>query len=132
MSHEKIGGSDEWYTPKYIFDALDVQFDMDVASPENRKYCNVPAKKFITENSLDREWNGFVWVNPPYSKNAKYLFLHKLKEHWGGGIALVPDRTSSSWWQIAAHESDAFMILYQRVKFINSNGIEGGQPSLPT
>lgn len=57
---------------------------MDVASPIDRKYCNVPAIEFITENSLDVEWNGFVWVNPPYSKDSKYRWLNKLKKHEGG------------------------------------------------
>ncbi len=26
------GASDEWYTPEYVFDALDCMFDMDGAS----------------------------------------------------------------------------------------------------
>lgn len=34
MSHEAAGKSDEWYTPKYIFDALNTWFDLDVAAPE--------------------------------------------------------------------------------------------------
>lgn len=29
---ENTGISDEWYTPKYIFDALNCQFDLDVSS----------------------------------------------------------------------------------------------------
>jgi phage N-6-adenine-methyltransferase len=130
MSHEKIGGSDEWYTPKYIFEALGCIFDMDVAAPANREFCNVPAKEFITEDSINSDWKGFVWVNPPYSKDSKRLFINKLSKHTeGGGIALLPDRTSASWWQIAARESDAIMILSKRVKFINRLGVEGGQPS---
>ena len=36
MGHwEGVGKSDEWYTPKYIFDALGVIFDLDVARPAN-------------------------------------------------------------------------------------------------
>ncbi len=34
MSHwEASGESNEWYTPKYIFDALGTRFDLDVAAP---------------------------------------------------------------------------------------------------
>jgi hypothetical protein len=29
---EAAGQSDEWFTPKYIFDAMGVEFDTDVAS----------------------------------------------------------------------------------------------------
>jgi len=33
MSHwEAAGKSSEWYTPKYIFDALGCTFDLDVAA----------------------------------------------------------------------------------------------------
>ena len=33
MSHwEATGKSDEWYTPKYIFDALGAEFDLDPAN----------------------------------------------------------------------------------------------------
>ena len=31
---ERPGKSDEWHTPKYIFDAMAVTFDLDVASPQ--------------------------------------------------------------------------------------------------
>jgi len=30
---ENLGATDEWYTPKYIFDAMDTFFDLDVAHP---------------------------------------------------------------------------------------------------
>lgn len=33
-AYEKTGESDEWYTPRYIFDALNARFDMDVAAPK--------------------------------------------------------------------------------------------------
>jgi hypothetical protein len=32
-AYEAAGESDEWYTPKYIFDALGLRFDLDVAAP---------------------------------------------------------------------------------------------------
>lgn len=31
---ESVGKSDEWYTSKYVFDAPDVEFDLDVAHPK--------------------------------------------------------------------------------------------------
>lgn len=55
-AHETVAKSDEYYTPKYVFDALECEFDTDAASPDDRTYCHVPAKKFITENSDDQIW----------------------------------------------------------------------------
>jgi len=78
MSHESLGKSDEWYTPKYIFDALECEFDIDAAAPVDRTFCHVPAKRYITELSLSLSWNGFVWLNPPFEgRNDKKLWLEK-------------------------------------------------------
>ena len=33
-AYEAPGETDEWHTPRYIFDALGVRFDLDVASPD--------------------------------------------------------------------------------------------------
>lgn len=129
---ENPGGSDEWYTPKYIFDALECRFDMDVAAPIDRTHCNVPADKFITENSLNAEWNGFVWMNPPFGgRNGIAPWLDKIAAH-GNGIALTPDRTSAPWWQKAAEQADAVLFIAGKVKFIKPDGSTGDSPSTGT
>jgi hypothetical protein len=132
-SYENTAESDEWYTPKYLFDAMGkVMFDMDVASPKDRTYCNVPAKEFITENSLDIEWNGFVWCNPPFGKrNSKSLWLDKMAEH-GNGIALVPDRTSTDWWQDGSIKSPVHLQIRGKIRFIKPDGTTGDSPSVGT
>ena len=33
FGESQVNTSDEWYTPKYVFDALEEEFDLDVASP---------------------------------------------------------------------------------------------------
>jgi len=48
-----------------VFDALGCQFDLDVASPAGGK-THVPTSAFITAESLEAEWSGFVWMNPPF------------------------------------------------------------------
>ncbi len=129
MSHEALGKSDEWYTPKYIFDALECIFDLDAAAPVDRQFCHVPALKFITANSLQKQWSGFVWLNPPFEgRNDKGKWLDKMYAH-GNGIVLTPDRSSTDWWQNAAVQCDAFLMVKQKVKFIQANGIVASQPS---
>jgi hypothetical protein len=134
MSHwEKAGRSNEWYTPKYVFDALGCVFDMDVAAPEDRSRCRVPAIHFITEKSLDAEWKGFVWCNPPFGKrNGIMPWIDKMVVHRPGGIILTPDRTSAPWWQAAAEHFDAVLFVSPKIKFIRPNGYEGESPSTGT
>lgn len=129
MSHESIGKSDEWYTPSYVFEALEASFDQDVAAPVNLKYLSVPASNFITEKSLQKEWEGFIWMNPPFGpKNGLTPWLNKFFAH-GNGIALTPDRTSAGWWQNAAQKSDAILFVNGKIKFIKPDGNSGNQPS---
>jgi hypothetical protein len=123
---EALGKSDEWYTPKYIFDALGVHFDLDVAAPTRRTH--VPALRFITSESLDLDWSGFVWMNPPYGgRNSLGPWLEKFVNH-GNGICLVPDRTSAPWFQKHAPSMDAVLFVKEKIKFERPDGSVGKQP----
>lgn len=130
-AYEKQGESDEWYTPKYIFDAMNVRFDLDVASPE----CGplyVPTSRYISERSLETDWQGFVWMNPPFGhQNTKRKWLSKFFKH-GDGVALLPDRTSAPWWQEYAPRADAVLFVSPKVKFVRPDGSIGEQPGTGT
>ena len=124
---EANGKSSDWYTPKYVFDALGETFDLDVAHPAAPTF--VPALRFFSENSLDREWCGFVWMNPPFGgRNALTPWLDKFFAH-GNGIALTPDRTSAPWWQEAASRADAVLFVGGKIKFYRPDGGLGKSPS---
>ena len=60
----KKSKSVEWFTPKSVFETLNVTFDLDPAS--SSKVKNVPTKKYYTKenNGLIKEWKGFVWFSP--------------------------------------------------------------------
>lgn len=119
--HETIGKSDEWYTPKYIFEMLGCTFDMDVASPTDRTLTEVPAKIYISENSIASKWEGFIWMNPPFGGlNGITPWMDKFIKH-GNGIALTPDRTSSKWWQNAANKTEAVLFVGKRVHFVTAD-----------
>ncbi len=129
MSHEQIGKSNEWYTPAYVFKSLGCHFDMDVAHPVIGKYCNVPTLYKLTEKGLESDWVGFVWMNPPFgNQKCKYLWIDKFISH-GNGIALFPDRTSTTWWQHLAKESDCHLQVSGKIKFVNEFGVVGESPS---
>ena len=114
-SWESLGQSDEWYTPKYIFVALGCTFDLDVASPN--RATHVPAKAFIMDESLDRDWHGFVWMNPPYSNPTP--FVDKFIAH-GNGICLVP-MAKAKWFHRLWAESDVIVPMPVNLKFHRSN-----------
>ncbi|HBB81960.1 MAG TPA: adenine methyltransferase [Sulfitobacter sp.] len=130
-AYEKAGESDEWYTPKYIFDALGETFNLDVASPPEGPR-HVPANSFYSEKSLEREWVGFVWMNPPFGhQKQKRQWLAKFFEH-GQGIALVPDRTSAPWFQEFAPRADAICWVAPKIKFERPDGTRGDSPGTGT
>jgi len=127
--HESLGKSDEWYTPPYIFQALKAKFDLDVASPGPRTVPWIPARYHMMLDSLEREWKGFIWMNPPYGcRNGIKPWVKKFIEH-GNGIALVPDRTSAPWWQFTAHNVEGILFVSPKIKFLNEKGIPGKSPA---
>ena len=132
LHEQSVGATSEWYTPRYIFDALACKFDMDVASPGRAVTPWIPARKFITERSLSRQWEGFVWMNPPFGgRNAIRPWLVKFREH-RNGIALTPDRTSAPWWQDYARHMDAILFVSPKIKFISATGLPGKSPAQGT
>jgi hypothetical protein len=133
MSHEAAGKSDEWFTPAYIFKAMSVRFDLDVAAPiGGPRY--VPCDGFYSERvcGLSHIWRGFVWMNPPFGhQSTKRKWLRKFFDH-GNGVALLPDRTSAPWWQEFAPLADAVLFVAPKVKFERPDGSVGEQPGTGT
>ena len=105
--------SDIWNTPIEIVNALG-QFDLDPCSSEKRKW-NTAKKHFtILDDGLKQDWNGRVWLNPPYSK-AK-LFMDKLQKH-GNGIAFIYTRVETKmFFDSVWGKADAIFFFKGRVK----------------
>jgi hypothetical protein len=129
--HRSNMRSDEWYTPKHVFDDLRVTFDLDVAAPKEGPR-HVPARDWFWENGLEKEWFGLVWMNPPFGhQKEKILWLSRFLEH-GNGIALLPDRTSAPWWQEYAPQCDAVLFVSPKIKFERWDGSVGESPGTGT
>lgn len=129
VHNQCLGASDEWYTPPYVFEALGLEYEVDVASPGQHVTPWIPARRFIVRDSLTAKWRGIVWMNSPFGgRNGLVPWLSKFFEH-GSGIALTPDRTSAPWWQMYAPKADAILFVSPKIKFIDANGAPGPSPA---
>lgn len=65
--------SDDCYTPRWVFNAMGLRFDLDVAAPPGGPW-HVPCERFYTaqDDGLTSPWDGLVWCNPPYSNYAAW------------------------------------------------------------
>lgn len=130
-AYEAAGETDEWYTPRYIFDALGVRFDLDVACPPDGPR-HVPADAWFSSDALQLPWHGFVWMNPPFGhQRHKREWLAKFFAH-GHGIALVPDRTSAPWFQEYGPQADVICWVSPKIKFERPDGSRGEWPGTGT
>jgi len=110
--------NDELYTPKWIFDALGVEFDLDVCAPKNGP-LHTPTKRWFSQedDGLANEWTGRVWMNPPYSKPAPWI--DKWLNH-GNGFALVAF-SKSNWFGDLWNSKAALCRLPTNTAFIDTN-----------
>ena len=114
--------NDELYTPKKIFYALQVIFDLDVCAPKGGP-LHVPAVEYFDEESdgLTAKWFGRVWMNPPFSKPSPWV--KKWLAH-GDGIALLPLSGNSRWWRELWHSNAGVLMVEPNTGFINTEGEE--------
>jgi DNA N-6-adenine-methyltransferase (Dam) len=132
LHEQAVGATDEWYTPAYVFNAMGVRFDADVASPGSAVVPWIPADHHITADSLTAEWQGFLWMNAPFGpRNGLVPWLRKFRNH-GNGVCLVPDRTSAPWWQQYAPTADLVLFVSPKIRFIGADGRPGVSPAQGT
>ncbi|MCS7522264.1 phage N-6-adenine-methyltransferase [Pseudomonas aeruginosa] len=123
-----IGRSDDWYTPRDMLEALGESFDLDPCSPGVNHW--VPANRVFTkaDDGLAQEWDGFVFMNPPFGgRNGHVPWLEKFLAH-GNGIAIVRAYTSAAWFHKYAICADAMLFPLGKTKFVRPDGTVGGSP----
>lgn len=102
-----------WLTPPAIFEPLG-PFDLDpCAHPD---WPTAERRIVLPEDGLAAEWEGRVWLNPPYSSEA-WVWLERLAEH-GSGTALIFARTETRGFRTQVWEkADSLLFLHGRLKF---------------
>lgn len=93
--------SDEWATPRAVFDVLDAEFNFTLdpcASKENHKCARYFTKE---DNGLSKNWGGqVVFCNPPYGRTIKEWVRKCSEEARKPGttvVLLIPARTDTSY-----------------------------------
>lgn len=116
--------TDVWLTPPNITQTLG-PFDLDPCAACNRPWDTAQNHYCIHDNGLRQTWNGFVWCNPPYGREAA-KWLHKMCQH-GNGIALIFARTETkAFQQHVLHGADSILFLAGRIQFHRADGTPSG------
>lgn len=117
-----VMGKDEWITPPEIVKALG-DFDLDPCAPsDGRRPWDTAKRHFSLEHDgLSQDWNGRVWCNPPFGKEA-VKWLRKMVSH-GNGVALIPARTETAmFYECVWDAATAVCFLKGRPHFHHVNG----------
>ncbi len=112
----------ECYTPKWIFDKLGLDFDLDVASSDS-PLITVPTKNKYTLNddALSQTWFGRVWMNPPFSKVTPWI--DKWIDH-NNGLCLVSLASNGKWINKLWDSNAGCLYLPSNIAFIGASGLE--------
>jgi len=122
-------GDQEWCTPLNIIeDARSVLGGIDL-DPASSDYANtyIRANKYYTirDNGLNQEWDGTVWMNPPYSSKLVSLFVNKLLnspkvDAW---IVLTNNATDTMWWHNLTQAAYYVVFVKGRIRFLKPDGV---------
>jgi phage N-6-adenine-methyltransferase len=124
-------GENEWYTPAEFVERARAalgEIDLDPASSDAAQ-ATVKAARHFTEadDGLSRDWDGRVWLNPPYAQPAISQFADKLCAEWmaenvEAAIVLTHNYTDTTWFQQIAYHARAICFTRGRVKFVSPAG----------
>jgi phage N-6-adenine-methyltransferase len=122
--------SNEWQTPRWLFDRLNTEFgfDLDCAATAENALC--PRFYTAEQDALKQDWGkdgttGFL--NPPYGKLigrfVPYAFSQTERAAHLTVVMLIPARVDTKWWHAACPFGEV-RFLKGRIGFVN--------PTLPS
>jgi site-specific DNA-methyltransferase (adenine-specific) len=115
MKNRNIEHSDNWATPKELYDKLNDEFNFDYD----------PCPLFSTFDGLTFDWEKSNFINPPYSRKIKEAFVLKAIEESKKGklcVMLLPVSTSTKLFhQHILPNAKEIRFLEKRVKFLGTN-----------
>jgi hypothetical protein len=115
--------TDSWLTPLWLIDRLG-PFDLDpCAAPTPRPWSTASVHWTKHDGSLNREWSGRVWLNPPYGPpRVVGPWLRRMSEH-NRGTALIFARTETALFFETVWERAAALLFFRgRITFHRADG----------
>lgn len=123
-------GDNESYTPlQYVESARLVMGGINV-DPASNDYAQskINADTYFTESNsgLDKDWNGNVWINPPYAYPLIGTFIDKLISEIESGncvsaVLLTNNSADTKWFHKAARYSSAICMTKGRINFYKAD-----------
>lgn len=116
--------TDDWATPQHVFGELDAEFHftLDVCASDT----NAKAEYYYTkdDDGLAEEWDGTVWMNPPYGRTiGKWIKkAHETAQNGHTVVCLLPARTDTSWWLRHCAKADDIRFVSGRISFGDGTG----------
>ena len=116
----------DWETPQDLFEELDDEFHFTLdacALAWNTKHPNYFSP---TDDALHSDWQGVVWMNPPYGREIGKWMRKAYEESQKGTtvVCLVPSRTDTAWWHNYVMKGE-IRFIRGRIKFV---GAKDGAP----
>ena len=119
-----------WFTPPEIIEKLG-PFDLDPCTTHSRPFDTAKQHYTIQENGLLQNWEGRVWLNPPYGREI-YKWLNKMALH-KNGIALIFARLDTEAYHSYVFPSaHSLFAIKGRINFLNKNGIRSDRANAPS
>jgi hypothetical protein len=127
-----------WLTPPHVIDALGgwQSFDLDpCAAPDPRPWRTAQRMNALGDgDGLMIDWDGRVWLNPPYSTAEVAAWLARLADH-GDGTALIFARTETeAFHRLIWQRASGLLFLAGRLHFHYPDGrraaANAGAPSV--
>lgn len=120
MKDRNLNHSDNWATPKSLYDELNAEFNFDF-DPCPLNTAEITPDK----DGLLVDWGDRNFINPPYSCKLKEAFVLRAVEFKGKGrlcVMLLPVSTSTKLFHDAVlPNADDIRFLRGRVKFDGVN-----------
>jgi hypothetical protein len=122
-SHQRsVGKSQVHLTPRWLLDSLG-PFDLDPCAATVRPWDCAARNIVEADDGLAHEWEGRVWLNPPFDRYQVGRWIERLAAH-GNGIAVVHARTETAWFRPIWRRASAIHFLFDRIKFVRPDGSE--------
>lgn len=101
--------TDEWRTPKSVYDALDTEFHF--------KFDPCPQDPDAIWDGINRPWDFPAFCNPPYSDIGTWVKKAYEEGRIGTVVMLIPSRTDTRWWHAYVMKAKEIRFIKGRLKF---------------